>query len=182
MKGHRMHQNDTIPNGFCQCGCGQKTKIANHTYNERGHIKGKPVRYVKGHWKKSGPLYIADDVTGCWEWQRAKCLIGYGRIRIDGKAMAAHRMTYEQAHGPIPDGMGLDHLCRNPSCVNPAHLEPVTHVENVRRGATPKLTMQKADQIRLLLPTMTNVEIGRRFGVSAGTISAVRTGRTWRGE
>ena len=52
-----------------------------------------------------------------------------------GPMRIAHRLTYQWAKGPIPAGMELDHLCRNRRCVNPAHLEPVTHRENVRRGA-----------------------------------------------
>lgn len=46
----------------------------------------------------------------------------------------AHRAMYEEVVGKVPDGASLDHLCRNPGCVNPPHLEPVTHTENVRRG------------------------------------------------
>ncbi len=73
---------------------------------------------------------------GCWTWTGAN-YIGYGQISEggrDGRLLKAHRVAYELLVGPIPDGLDLDHLCRNPSCVNPAHLEPVTHRENLRRG------------------------------------------------
>lgn len=71
---------------------------------------------------------------GCWDWTGAKNTNGYGRIQVDGKTAYAHRASYEHYVGPIPDGLHLDHLCRNRSCVNPAHLEPVTCRENIHRG------------------------------------------------
>ncbi len=74
---------------------------------------------------------IPEPNTGCWLWE------GYGKyglIRVNGKHVLAHRAAYEAFIGPIPDGMHIDHLCRTPSCVNPAHLEPVTQRENVQRG------------------------------------------------
>lgn len=62
---------------------------------------------------------------------------GYWRITIEGQRVYAHRHAYEQANGPIPDGLVLDHLCRNRWCCNPDHLEPVTNEENIRRGESP---------------------------------------------
>jgi hypothetical protein len=54
---------------------------------------------------------------------------------VNGRAVRAHRYAYEQLVGPIPEGLVLDHLCRNRLCINPLHLEPVTIGENIRRGA-----------------------------------------------
>ena len=82
---------------------------------------------------KDGPIW---NETPCWVWTAAKTW-GYGSFRIGGKGslMAkAHRVAYELLVGPVPDGLDLDHLCRNRACVNPAHLEPVTRQTNLLRG------------------------------------------------
>ncbi|HEY2086989.1 MAG TPA: HNH endonuclease signature motif containing protein [Mycobacterium sp.] len=75
---------------------------------------------------------------GCWLWLGDKYPGGYGRtvaIRFSPtRTPLAHRWAYEQRVGPIPPDLQLDHLCRNRSCVNPEHLEPVTGPENTRRG------------------------------------------------
>ena len=77
---------------------------------------------------------IVNSITGCWEWQgRRKTKEGYGRI-YDGKDIFTHRYSYEYFREEIPEGLKLDHLCRNPPCVNPDHLEPVTTKENILRG------------------------------------------------
>jgi len=71
---------------------------------------------------------------GCWTWRGSGNGLGYGRLSVDGKPTYAHRYAYTLFVAPIPSGKSIDHLCGNRSCVNPAHLEPVTHRENVRRG------------------------------------------------
>lgn len=73
-------------------------------------------------------------VGDCWIWQRYIEPKGYGRCYVKGLGQLAHRVSYQVFVGPIPDGYELDHLCRERSCCNPDHLEPVTHDENMRRG------------------------------------------------
>ena len=70
----------------------------------------------------------------CWLWTGAIGPTGYGSCRWKRKTRAAHRLVYEHLIGPVPEGLELDHLCKTRHCVNPAHLEPVTHAENLRRG------------------------------------------------
>lgn len=72
--------------------------------------------------------------SGCWLWVGARDPKNYGQYGIGWKVWAAHRVAYEAAKGWIPAGLEIDHLCRNPPCVNPDHLEAVTHQENMRRG------------------------------------------------
>ena len=81
------------------------------------------------------------DRTGeCWVWTGTAAEGGYGHFKISGTTLSAmaHRVAYRVLVGPIPDGLQLDHLCRNPPCVNPAHLEPVTARENIRRAMEAK--------------------------------------------
>lgn len=70
----------------------------------------------------------------CWLWTAAKTDKGYGNFRLNRRTLSAHRVSYMHFVGPIPDGLHVDHLCRNRSCVRPDHLEPVTQYENMKRG------------------------------------------------
>ncbi|WP_374213841.1 HNH endonuclease signature motif containing protein [Streptomyces sp. A3M-1-3] len=74
--------------------------------------------------------------TGCLEWTGATRPGGYGAIRLGAPQRSSaptHRVAYELWVGGIPVGLELDHLCFNPACCEPSHLEPVTHAENMRR-------------------------------------------------
>lgn len=82
---------------------------------------------------------------GCWIWRGAKAPPGYGQMRAGGAPRCAHRISYRIFVGPIPDGLEIDHLCRVLLCVNPKHLEPVTHRENTLRGTSP--TAKQAQKI-----------------------------------
>lgn len=158
------------PDCICRCGCGGTTSDGTHLF-------------IKGHSKirRNFPAdrYEVDPETGCWNWTGAILKTGYGAMSWLGKNKPAHRIAYEQFVGPIPDGLVLDHLCRNTRCVNPDHLEPVTSTENIRRGTCTKLTKEDVKQIRELAVSMSFAEIGRKFGVTGENISYIVRQKTW---
>lgn len=170
------------PSGLCLCGCGQKVALASKTSKRNGWVRGKPVKYLVGHQHRKSPHeYIIDTSTGCWEWQLTVNNKGYGVTAVDGKRVYAHRAYYERSHGPISPGLELDHLCRNPRCVNPRHLEPVTRAENQRRGIRPKLTTTIVASIkRQLASGVHHRQIAQLYAVDESTIRAIRDGRTWK--
>jgi len=127
-----------IPYGYCHCGCGQKTKIADATRPRDGWVKGEPLRYVMNHHRRKpvDEYWVEEDrgyASPCWVWQ-GNTRDGYGRIFREGRLWNAHRWYYEQARGSLPEGTEMDHLCRVRACVNPDHLEPVTRTTNIQRG------------------------------------------------
>lgn len=171
-----------IPYGECHCGCGRKTTIAERTNLERFRVAGEPIRFIKGHSrvKGSGPEYLVNPESGCWDWQRKCGRDGYGHAWCGERkqSMKAHRLYYERHVGPIPEGLHIDHKCQNVRCVNPEHLEPVTALENLRRSRHAKLSMDDARAIRL--SPKTGVELAAEYGVGKSVISAIRRNRTWK--
>lgn len=79
-------------------------------------------------------------IGDCLVWQGALTAGGYGITSVGRTNAMAHRVAYETHVGPIPNGLVIDHLCRNRACINPAHLEPVTYLENQLRGASHQKT------------------------------------------
>ena len=90
--------------------------------------------WTAGNWRCSSSRVSVSPSTGCWEWSGGCTADGYGELRWDGRVEYAHRIAYRVFVGDIPSNCELDHLCRVRHCVNPAHLEAVTHAENCRRG------------------------------------------------
>lgn len=99
---------------------------------------------MRQHWPSLAysfeKLHMPEPNSGCWIWIGSRNMQGYAvlnRYPRGGKPkrLRAHIVGYQLYVGPVPKGLELDHKCRMRCCVNPAHLEPVTHAENVRRGA-----------------------------------------------
>lgn len=127
--------------GLCECGCGERTRLATRTQASKGHVKGLPLRFVLGHrirvdaarlnreraipWRER----VIENENGCLIWQGALQSKGYGCIGVRG----AHVFVWEEQHGAIATGMTVDHLCEEKRCLNTAHMEIVTRAENTRR-------------------------------------------------
>lgn len=167
--------------GKCLCGCGRKTVIARQSLKSKGWIRGEPIRFVHGHNGKSKVRNWTIDGNYCWLWNGSPRKDGYCKTKSNGKYIYAHRFIYQKLVGPIPKGLILDHLCRKPKCVNPDHLEPVTHVENLRRGKSAKLNPSKILEIKKILKNgVYQKVIAKNFNVSATLISYIKNGKRWK--
>jgi hypothetical protein len=109
-----------------------------HQFNSIGQCvkcnrwrKGTIERYLGDFWQR------VKKGNGCWEWQGGLDIDGYAKYSYNGSTRKASRFMWVIMHGGIDAGLTLDHLCRNRKCVNPAHLEAVTHAENRRRAIKP---------------------------------------------
>lgn len=170
-----------VGSGLCECGCGQPAPILKRTRREKGHVRGFPARFIRGHNGRQRDEFRVEDrgyETPCWIWTKSLFpKTGYAQKQADGGSALAHRWYFEQKHGPIPEDKVLDHLCRQRDCVNPDHLEPVTHAKNVQRGERTKLTRTEVDRIRA--EGRATQDLADELGVSKWTLYDILSGRSW---
>lgn len=122
---------------------------------------------------KNGPVpEYKPELGPCWIWQGAPKREGYGEFHFEGRKQYAHRLSYQWSVRPIPDGLHIDHLCRVRICVNPAHLEPVTTLENTMRGDGPRLTGERGR-------TLPKCKHGHEF-TEENTLWSQRANGRWR--
>jgi len=117
--------------------------------------------------------------TDCWIWPYGVNANGYGCVGKNKKIIEAHRFMYQQIIGAVPAHCELDHICKNKLCVNPSHLEPVSHAENCRRGKQTKLTKENVKEIRRLSSKLSQREIAEIFKVSRASIGLILQGKRW---
>lgn len=178
-------QQPNIPYGYCWCDCGTRTNLAIGTDKRQLWFAHEPIRYVARHkGRTAGKGYIIKDMgysSPCWIYQGYISPDGYGMRWLDGKHKNAHRAFYEEQHGPVPDELHCDHLCRIRACVNYDHVEPVAPAENSRRGKKAKLTAAQVKNIRLLYLTgqTSHRKLAAKYCVSRHTIGKITRGQHW---
>ena len=136
---------DSIPRGFCECGCGGMTRLAPQTHTKSGWVKGQPLRFIGGHqtrlmrtalWGDRSPAerfaaMLRREPNGCLIYTGAK-QNGYGWFRFRGTSMKAHRVAWLLAGNRIPaDKPYILHSCDNRACCETSHLRVGTHAENM---------------------------------------------------
>jgi HNH endonuclease len=129
--------------------------------------------------------------SACWEWKAVKNRDGYGRIRVNGKMVLAHRLAYIHFIGEIPEGMVIMHTCNNPGCVNPVHLCVGTQAENIahciasgrrakgERNGAAKLTTADVVYIRTAYGKFSQQELAEAKGVDPSMVSRIVRGKKW---
>jgi hypothetical protein len=167
---------------YCECGCGSRTPVAKRTRIEFGHVKGQPTRFVKGHHgrRNPSPQWLVKDcgyLTPCRLWQHHLTRDGYGVTKVRGRSRSSHVVEWEAVNGPVPEGLQMDHLCRQRACGEPTHLEPVPQIVNLQRGLVAKLNPEAVLAIRA--STLPSTQLAEEFGVAVRTITSVRTGERW---
>lgn len=180
-----MHPLDLTPVGCCLCGCGERTSSRQSSWASKGWTKGEPRSFVRGHGSQPLPIEL-DPHTGCWEWYGKRDKAGYGRLRRGQRDWLAHRWVYARLVRELGSHELLDHLCRNPRCVSPEHLEPATDAVNVRRGIGTKLTeievahiRAEAGRIGLGQHRQLARDLAPDLGVAESTIRNAIGGFTW---
>ncbi len=99
------------------------------------YVRPDPITRFWRRVNQDGPTHPT--LGQCWQWRGVPHRSGYGRHKATGGVVYAHRFAYELLVGPIPEGLQIDHLCRNTMCVRPEHLEAVTQKTNLNRGPNP---------------------------------------------
>lgn len=138
---------------LCECGCGERTKIAARTYADRSVVAGQPRRFVYGHHVRGARVEVAPGAwvrpqprgprklvrhevrdcgfeTPCWVWLLAVDVHGYPKMSRGGVRLKAHRVAFADEFGPVPEGHDVHHRCEVKRCVNPEHLQALSKFEH----------------------------------------------------
>ena len=141
---------------------------------------------MKGHppGKRYKRLVEIGEPGQCWNWLgNTNKKTGYGKKQWLGESWLAHRWVWTMLFGSIPSDMTINHICSNRRCVNPHHLEVVSHTENCRHGRGTKLTIDQAAEIKQAGRQRKwgdGARLAEKFGVSSALIHDIWNGRTWK--
>ncbi len=150
-------------------------------YRKKYHIK-RTGKYRVIPQSRLTLRYYIDHETGCHIWTGSINDQGYGILARREGTFRAHRVAYERKHGPLADGVALDHTCHRRACVNADHLEPATNATNTQRGLRAKLSWEKVWKIRSMYAkgAISTRALAKRFKVSSVTVFKVVSGQTWK--
>lgn len=191
-----------IPYGYCQCGCGQKTKTAKRSYPRSNTQKGEHFNCVRGHSVNRMPdnvrlwsrVALTSDPEKCWEWQGKIINSGYGSLSVNNKNQLAHRLAWRVSFGEIPNGLEVLHKCDNRICCNPTHLFLGTDLDNAKDKVSKgrhrpgeehgnhKLTANQVKYIRRRYKEggISQHQLAKEIGISPSTIWMVVNNKRWK--
>jgi len=137
--------------------------------------------------------YIPEPMSGCFLWLQCLDKDGYAKFGLNGKTMKGHRYSFELTKGPIPTGLELRHTCHNKCCVNPNHLLPGTHAENMRDEVVAGKTIDRSPKgedsvaskltekqvLDIFKDTRYQYVIANEYNVGKTAVWRIKHGATW---
>ena len=187
--------------GFCQCGCGGKTRLAPQTDPVKGWIIGKPLRFLQNHHQRMKLKDFenrfwarVEKSEGCWKWVGTPGRRGYGQVGLNYKVLTPHRVAYKLTRGPIPEDLEVCHTCDNRWCVRPDHLFAGTKKDNMqdasrkgRLACGERVHCSKLSGLAVLeirhryaAEQIRQRDLAAEYGVSQMTISGIVRRKIWK--
>lgn len=122
-------------------------------------------------------------MDGCIPWSGYILSSGYGQVKVNGKKWLAHRLVYTQIHGDIPNGLVVRHMCDNPSCVNPSHLELGTQSDNIKdcvaRGRHHNMKLSADDVRAIRNDTRSSRKVAAIYGIDHKAVLNIRNRKSY---